>query len=429
MMQSAAFLLQDDLRVAGDTRRKIGRQRERFVERIGVQRLRMAQHRRHRLDAGADHVVVDVLRGERPARGLAMGAQRQALVGFCAELFHEPRPQQARGAQLGHLHEEVHADGEEEGQARREVVDIEPGGDAGADIFHAVGERVAEFEIGGGAGLLHVVAGDRDRVEFRHMFAGVGENVRDDAHGGRWRIDIGVAHHEFFEDIVLDRAGEFVRRDALFFGGDDEQRQNRQHRAVHRHGHAHLVERNAVEQRPHVLDRVDRDARHADIARDARMIGIVAAMGREIEGDRQTFLAGREVAAIEGVGVFGGGEARVLADRPGLRDIHGWIGTAHKGRDAGETIDEAEACKILRAIEIFDLDAFRASATPRFGLGGRAAGAKAILVKSGMAAICSSGRRGAASGLKDLLEAPVLYPVHTSGGACGPRGKMRLGKL
>ena len=47
----------------------------------------------------------------------------------------------------------------------------EPGVEPGADVLDAVGERVAELEVGGRPGLLHVVAGDRDRVELRHLLA------------------------------------------------------------------------------------------------------------------------------------------------------------------------------------------------------------------------------------------------------------------
>jgi hypothetical protein len=47
---------------------------------------------------------------------------------------------------------------------------------------------------------------------------------------------------------------------------DDVAGQDRQHRAVHGHRHRHLVERDAVEQDLHVLDRVDRDAGLADVA-------------------------------------------------------------------------------------------------------------------------------------------------------------------
>ena len=142
------------------------------------------------------------------------------------------------------------------------------------------------------------------------------------------RVDVGVADHELFEDVVLDRARELVRRHALLLGGHDVERQDRQHRAVHGHRHAHLVERDAGEQRAHVVDRVDGDARHADIARHARMVGIVAAVGGEIEGDREALLPGREVAPVEGVGILGRGEAGILADGPGLVDVHGRVGAA-----------------------------------------------------------------------------------------------------
>ena len=172
---------------------------------------------------------------------------------------------------------------------------------------------------------------------------GVGEDVGDDPHRRRGRIDVGVAHHELFEDVVLDRAGELLRRHALLLGGDDVERQHRQHRAVHGHRHAHLVERDAGEQRAHVVDRIDRDARHADVAGDARMVAVVAAMGGEIEGDREALLPGGEIAAVEGVGIFRRGEAGILPDGPGLRDVHGRVGAAQIGRDAGIGVEEVEA--------------------------------------------------------------------------------------
>ena len=60
-------------------------------KRVGVQALGVARRRGHRLDAGADHVVVGVLRGERPARGLAVGAQRQRLAASSGRTArHEP---------------------------------------------------------------------------------------------------------------------------------------------------------------------------------------------------------------------------------------------------------------------------------------------------------------------------------------------------
>ena len=361
----AAFLLQHDLGVAGDARGEIGRQRQRLVERVRMQRLGVALRCRHGLDAGAADVVEHVLRGQRPARGLAVGAQRQRARILRIELLHQLGPEQPRGAELRHLHEEVHADRPEERQARGEAVDVEPGLDAGADIFDAVGQRVGQLEVLRRAGLLHVIAGDRDRIELRHVLRRVGENVGDDAQARPGRIDVGVAHHEFFEDVVLDRAAELFRRDALLLSGDDVERHDRQHRAVHGHRHRHLVERDAREQRPHVVDGIDGDAGHADIASDARMVGVIAAVGGEIEGDRQALLPGREVAAVEGVGILRRGEAGVLPDGPGLGDVHGRVGAAQIGRDAGIAVEAGDAVEIVRPIGGLDGNAFRRE--PGFG--------------------------------------------------------------
>ena len=200
------LLLQQQLGVAGDPGGEVGGQRERLVEGVGVQRLGVPLGGGHRLQAGADDVVVDVLRGQRPARGLRVRAQRQRLGVLRAGLLHQLRPQQPPGPELGDLHEEVHADAPEERQARRERVDVHARGLAGLEVLHAVGERVGQLQIGRRPGLLDVVAGDRDRVEPRHLLRGEREDVADDLHRGLGRIDVGVAHHELFEDVVLDGA-------------------------------------------------------------------------------------------------------------------------------------------------------------------------------------------------------------------------------
>ena len=288
-----------------------------------------------------------------------MRAQRERARIVRRELLHQLRPEQARGPHLGDFHEEVHADRPEERQPRREFVDRDAGGHAGAHIFDAVGERIGEFEILRRAGFLHVIAGNRDRIEFRHVLRGEREDVRDDAKRWRGRIDVGVPHHEFFENVVLDRARELRRRHALFFRGDDVERQDRQHRAVHGHRHRHLVQRDAGEQRAHVVDRVDRNTGHADIAGHPRVVGVIAAMGGEIESDRQALLPGGEIAPVEGVGILGRGEAGILPDGPGLVHVHGRVGAAQIGRDAGIGVEEIEPGDIVLAIGGLHRDAFR----------------------------------------------------------------------
>ena len=145
-------------------------------------------------------------------------------------------PQQPAGPQLGDLHEEVHPDAPEERQPRRELVDGQAPASRPALMYSdTVGQRVGQLQIRCRTGLLNVIAGDRDRVELRHPGAGVAEDVGDDPHRRLGRIDVGVADHELFEDVVLDGPGELLRRHALLFGGHHVQRQDRQHRTVHRH--------------------------------------------------------------------------------------------------------------------------------------------------------------------------------------------------
>ena len=127
-------------------------------------------------------------------------------------------------------------------------------------------------------------------------------------------------------------------RHSLFFGGDDIERHDRQHRAVHRHRHRHLVERNLVEEDLHVFDRIDRHAGFADIAGDTLVVRIVPAMCRQIECDRQALLSRRQIAPVKGVRLLGGGEARVLTDRPRPHDVHRGVRAAQKRRDSGRVL-------------------------------------------------------------------------------------------
>ena len=104
------------------------------------------------------------------------------------------------------------------------------------------------------------------------------------------------------------------------------------------------------------------------------MIAVVAAMGGEIEGDRQALLTGGEVAPVEGVGILGGGEAGILPDRPRLGDVHGRVGAAQIRRDAGIGIEAVEAGEVVGAVDALDREALRRQprqAAAAAGRGGR----------------------------------------------------------
>ena len=178
-----------------------------------------------------------------------------------------------------------------------------------------------------------MVARHRDEVEFRHVGGAIGEDVRDNPHRGGRRIDVGVADHELLQNVVLNGSGKRRRRHALLFGGHDEQRQDRHHRAVHRHRNRHPVERNITEQQRHVGNGIDGDTGHADIIGDKRIVGIITAMRRQVEGHGQPHLAGGKVAPVEGVRFLGRRKAGILPDRPGAGGIHGGVGTTKIGGD------------------------------------------------------------------------------------------------
>jgi len=94
---------------------------------LGVQRLGAAQHCRQRLEGGADHVVVRLLRRERHAGRLRVRAQRQADGLLRPELLpHHPRVDAPRRAELRDLLEEVVVHVPEEAEPRREVVHVHP---------------------------------------------------------------------------------------------------------------------------------------------------------------------------------------------------------------------------------------------------------------------------------------------------------------
>ena len=111
---NAAFFLDHQLRVTRDTGTEISRQRNRLVERVRVQRLRAAQNCGHRLDRGADDVVVRILLLQAYATGLAVRAQHFRLFGLRPQPFHHFMPKRTARAHLGDFHEKVHADAPEE---------------------------------------------------------------------------------------------------------------------------------------------------------------------------------------------------------------------------------------------------------------------------------------------------------------------------
>ena len=186
--------------------RRSRRQGQRFVERVGVQALGVRPASPPSPRAGARDVVVGVLRRQRPAGGLGMGAQRQRARVLGRELCWISFAHSSRAARClaTSMKKFMPAPRRTTGAART----CRSSGRRRRRRGHIRCRRPGCRRAPGRRrpGFLHVVAGDRDRVELRHLSRRVGEDVGDDPHRGLRRVDVGVADHELLEDVVLDGA-------------------------------------------------------------------------------------------------------------------------------------------------------------------------------------------------------------------------------
>ena len=330
----ARFLLQDQLGIPGNAGGVFRRQGNGFVQGIGVQALRAAPGGGQRFDGRPGDVVQRVLLRERPTARLAMGPQHGRTGVLRVELGHVAGPKDPSRPEFGHLRHEVHADSPKETESWGEPVHLQSGLDARFHVGQAVGDGVGQLELRRCARLLHVVTRNADRVELGHVRRGVGENVADDAHARRRRIDEGVPHHELLQDVVLDGAGEVSARHALFLGRHDVKGHDGQHGSIHGHRDAHPVERNALEQPLHVFYTVDGHAGLAHIARHPGVIAVIAAVGRQVEGHTQSLLAFRQILSVEGIGSLGSAEPRILSNGPRSLGVHAGIRPPQVGRVA-----------------------------------------------------------------------------------------------
>ncbi len=107
---------------------------------------------------------------------------------------------------------------EEERKLRGKLVDFQSGLERISNILNGIGDRECDLLNGGGASFANVIAGNGNGVVARKMVFGKGEDIGDQAHRRLRRIDIRPACDEFFEDVVLDRAGDLIRRNSLFLG-------------------------------------------------------------------------------------------------------------------------------------------------------------------------------------------------------------------
>src|SRR6202044_2613134 len=102
------------------------------------------------------------------------------------------------------------------------------------------------------------------------------------------------------------------------------------------HRGGNIFQRDAVEQRLHVFQRINGHADFSDFAEGQSVVGVHADLGGEVEGDRESFHTLSQQIPVTLVRFRGAAEPGVLTGGPQAAAIHGGIYAAGKREFAGE---------------------------------------------------------------------------------------------
>ena len=333
----AALVGDDLLRAQRERRRLGGRQRQRLVERVGVERVGAAEHRRQRLQRRPDDVVVRLLRGQRHAGRLAVEAQLpRSLASWRRTGRACARAQSVRAARYLAISSKKSL----WALKKNDMRGTKSSTSSPASTPHCTYSRPSRSVNASSCSavapasrmwypLTEIVfhRGTSSRAER--------EDVGDEPHRRTRRKDVFLLGDELLEDVVLNRARQRLPAGALLLGDDQVHREDHRRRRVDRHRRRDVAERNAVEQRLHVGERRDVDAALPHFAERQRVIRIAAHQRRQVERDAQAGAAGREQRLVAAVGLLRRAEPGKLPHRPELAAIAGGVDAARVGKLAG----------------------------------------------------------------------------------------------
>ena len=225
---------------------------------------------------------------------------------------------------------------EEERQLGGKILQRQSGPQGSLHVGDGIGEGEGQLLGRGAAGLAHVVTGNRDRVPGGHLGSAIGEDVRDQPHGGAGWKDVRAAGDVFLEDVVLNGAAQPGGIDTLLLGGGDIHGQQDGRRGIDGHAGRDLVQWYPLEEPLHVLQARDGNPHPADFARCQGIVGVVADLGGQIEGHREAGLPLFQQVVKAAVGLGRAGVPGILPHSPGPAAVHGRVSAAGEGVFARE---------------------------------------------------------------------------------------------
>ena len=334
-----------------------------------------------RLEGRPHDVVLRLLGGEGGAAGLGVEAQHHGagVLRFKA-IAGEAGPQPAGGAELGHLLQKVGVGSEEEGETGRDLVELESRVQSSLRVGDGVGQGESDLLDCGAAGLPHMVAADANGVPLRDVLLAPAEYIGNQTHGTLGREYVGAAGDVLLQDVVLGGATDLAEVGPLLLGHGHVEGQEDSRGGVDGHGGGDLLQGDLLEEDLHIGQGGDGDAHLAYLALSDGIIGVVANLGRQVEGHGEAGLALLQEVAVAAVGLLGVAEAGILAHGPEPTAVHGGLDSAGKGELTREAklIQVFPAGKIIGGVgRLDDLSVGRLEGVVALGkaLGGAAVGA------------------------------------------------------
>ena len=149
------------------------------------------------------------------------------------------------------------------------------------------------------------------------------------------RKDVGAASRILLENVVLDGTPEILPVHALLLRVDEIEREEDGGGRVDGHRRGHLRQRNAVEEASNIVDRVDGYSHFSHLSVRHRMVGVVADLRWQVEGNGETGLPLIEEEAVTLVRLVRITVAGVLAHGPHSASVHLRIEAPRIGKRSG----------------------------------------------------------------------------------------------
>ena len=194
-------------------------------------------------------------------------------------------------------------------------------------------------------------------MHLRQLASAPLDHVGHEPHRRLGREDELFLRDVLLEDVGLHRPAQRLARHTLPLTDADVEREQDRRRRVDRHRRRNFTERNPLEQRRHVLERVDRHALAPDLALRPRVVRVVPHQRRHVECRRQPGLPVLEQVPEPRVRLGRRPESRELPHRPGPPAVHRLVhATRERKRARQAQVTLVVELDVGLGVERLDLD-------------------------------------------------------------------------